>query len=427
MTNVDAVLNNIGDQPRIYSVGQDSKIMYIYIMKVFLFFTFLLFLVFSLFLFLLMIFIFVFIIYSTWDPYDMSPLLTFNDTDSETTCIIYLTGCKLILTGSENGTLKWWNPDSGSYLAMQNHDNTVSSIDFVEQPREDIIASCDYNGVICIWTCAKRRSMTPHLECKIDTTTSNNNHGLDSELLAVKWINSLYNNEETWLVACGGNDKVIRVFDYSNHMMVLDLKGHRDSITVLNFDNNFLFSGSEDGDIIIWNIRFLTETYKLCKYQCHDCSIRCITILDNGFIMSAAFDGKINVWDYDPDRINQRKTNREREEERRRKEEYSDDEDNNLPIIQKEMERVPTEEELLEDENGQIECIYTIKHKYKCWCVICRKEMDKCTVFAGMDEGKIITYTITNDVFEVPEETDDLENTTEDNVSNTEEEKDDTK
>lgn len=256
--------------------------------------------------------------------------------------------------------------------------------------------------------------MTPHLECKIET--NKNSQRQDGELLAVKWINSLYNNEESWLISCAGNDKVIRVYDYSNHTMVLDLKGHRDSITVLNFDNNFLFSGSEDGDIIIWNIRMLTETYKLCKYHCHDASIRCITILDNGFIMSTAFDGKINIWDYDPERINQRKLHREREEERRRREEYDDD-DLNLPIIQKEMERVPTEEELLEEENGQIECIYTITQKYKCWCVICRKETDKCSLFAGMDEGKIITYTVTNDIFEVPEDEEELDYPSEENVA----------
>lgn len=39
LVNVEAVLNNIGDQPRIYSVGQDSKIMY-YIIFFFSFFLF---------------------------------------------------------------------------------------------------------------------------------------------------------------------------------------------------------------------------------------------------------------------------------------------------------------------------------------------------------------------------------------------------
>lgn len=317
----------------------------------------------------------------------MSPLLTFKDNESEMTCLLFLKGCQLLVTGSENGLIKWWNPDSGSFISAGSHSNTVSCMDYVEKERDDVIVSCDYDGVLCIWYCQKKKTMKPRLDATIET-----GHGIDSEILAVKWIKSMYNSEETWLICSGGNDRIIRIWDYTNHIKCLELKSHRDSVTCFNYESNFLFSGSEDGEIIIWNIRILKDSYKVCSFKAHNENVRCIRMLDSGFFMTCSFDHTIRVWDYDPERINQRKIEKEKIKDDS-EDEYTDD----LKKIEKEVK----DNDLLELTDANIENIYTIRHNYKCWCVTDLKEEDKTSLYCGMNDGCIVKYNIENSIFEL--------------------------
>ena len=54
-----------------------------------------------------------------WDPYDMSCIFTLSETRSEISCMIYLEDANVLITGNEDGSVRWWNPASGSTIALR--------------------------------------------------------------------------------------------------------------------------------------------------------------------------------------------------------------------------------------------------------------------------------------------------------------------
>ena len=67
------------------------------------------------------------------------------------------------------------------------------------------------------------------------------------------------------LMALGGFDEVIRLFDVHKKKDLGDLVGdHNGSITALQFfENKYLISGSEDSQIIIWRCKDWSALHKL--------------------------------------------------------------------------------------------------------------------------------------------------------------------
>lgn len=71
--------------------------------------------------------------YRYWDPYDMSSLLNYKDPGTEMTAACYLPQiCKGILNflaylvvGYEDGTIKMWNVEIGTYSIIHLHTNLV--------------------------------------------------------------------------------------------------------------------------------------------------------------------------------------------------------------------------------------------------------------------------------------------------------------
>ena len=70
---------------------------------------------------------------------------------------------------------------------------------------------------------------------------------------------------------------------------------HTDSVTSFALDGYFLFSGSCDHTIVMWNLENYTHVGVL---QGHKAPIQDLMMLKNGFLVSCAFDTKIIIWDY---------------------------------------------------------------------------------------------------------------------------------
>jgi protein MAK11 len=70
-------------------------------------------------------------------------------------------------------------------------------------------------------------------------------------------------NSDKYL-AIGGFDEVIKIFNLKKHVEVGELIDHKGTITCLEFfQNQYLISGSEDGEIFLWRIKDFTLIYKL--------------------------------------------------------------------------------------------------------------------------------------------------------------------
>ncbi|XP_076441416.1 p21-activated protein kinase-interacting protein 1-like [Babylonia areolata] len=56
------------------------------------------------------------------------------------------------------------------------------------------------------------------------------------------------------LLAAGGTDEIIRIFDLKKHRLVGTLTHHSGTVTSLQFCDTHLFSTSEDGTLCLWRV-----------------------------------------------------------------------------------------------------------------------------------------------------------------------------
>jgi WD40 repeat protein len=244
-----------------------------------------------------------------WDPYDMSCIFTLTETRSEISCMIYLKESNVLVTGNEDGSVRWWNPSSGSTIVLREHTNTVSCMLCAPLNRVDYLITAGYDGKVGIWDITKRRSVKPRLEnmfqahhgveCSIGVMAGN---VLDAEILCLAFQGTADDPHKRCFYT-GGNDKIIRIWNVISQTLLCELKGHADSVTCMSLDANFLFSGSDDKSIRMWNVTNPADAYEVTSFvNAHSSPIRDLKILDNlGYLVSCAFDGFLKVWNYEYD------------------------------------------------------------------------------------------------------------------------------
>lgn len=240
-----------------------------------------------------------------WDPYDMGCLFELKERVSEISCMTHLPHCSLLATGHDNGSIRWWNPDSGSTVTLTHHSNTVSCLTLARLKRHDYMLSAGFDGAVGIWDVTKRRSVKPQLEYMFQAHV-----GDDREILCICYADGSsacgdlggggggdkgQDNRQCFVTA--GNDCVVRCWHMGSYTLEAELEGHEDAVTCLALDASFLFSGGEDKTIRIWNIASLGDAYQLCVMKhAHTRCIRDLLLLpDLGHLASCSFDGAIKV------------------------------------------------------------------------------------------------------------------------------------
>lgn len=196
------------------------------------------------------------------------------------------------VTGHDFGKIFFMNLTDNKHVELPSkHKNSISSISIVQNEMRVLMISCDYDGVVSTWS--------------IDSILDNFSYSAvsmvklwkasDKEILASagQWIG------ETPIFATGGNDKMIHLWrevDGGNYTDSI-LQGHNDSITALVFEGYFLFSGSEDLTIRIWDI--MNNVQLLMIQRLHQYAIRSISHIE-GETKFASSDagGEVVVYDY---------------------------------------------------------------------------------------------------------------------------------
>ena len=64
-----------------------------------------------------------------WDPYDMAVLSVLTEQHSEISCLFVSSLCEFLVSGNDDGSIRLWNPDSGSTISLSGHTNTVCCLD----------------------------------------------------------------------------------------------------------------------------------------------------------------------------------------------------------------------------------------------------------------------------------------------------------
>ncbi|OQS05507.1 hypothetical protein THRCLA_20602 [Thraustotheca clavata] len=229
-----------------------------------------------------------------WDPYDVHVLYGFEEKESELSCLAYAPKYNRLLTGSENGNFKQWNVDNGQYSIIPRHKNTISCITVATGDDHEYVITGDYDGVIWIWEMASAAPPTPHFKIQIKERTK------PCEIYCTAFNDGAYLlSPRSEYIAVGDSHGDIMLYGLEDQKLYITLSNHEEAVTCLIFDGCFLFSGSEDCTIKIWNAINPHSTYEVGFIKAHNLPIRDLLIMPvTGYVVTCAYDGRIRVWNY---------------------------------------------------------------------------------------------------------------------------------
>jgi len=139
-----------------------------------------------------------------------------------------------------------------------------------------------------------------------DKTIKKWNDGAGKKLFCYKTDQSLscIKKIDESLIAVGGTDKSVYIFDFSKDVMneeeyaqvqKVRMEEHTEPITCLELTKDkTLISGSSDKTICLWDL----NKYKLIKkLEGHTDGVQCLKILKYVNLASGSFDDTIKIWD----------------------------------------------------------------------------------------------------------------------------------
>ena len=192
---------------------------------------------------------------------------------SELSCMTFLQNCCLVATGHEDGAIRLWNMEINSSVLLkcnesQRHKNTISCIHSTIWKDSEFLLCGSYDGKISVWEISEKKAtgggnqssstIYPQLRHLIDNTKvpKENSQMFDGDEVLVLNVYITNDGQEGYILV-GGNNVKIQIYSIRTgllHQEVNQMVGHTDSVTCMVLEGNLLFTGSDDGTIMQWNM-----------------------------------------------------------------------------------------------------------------------------------------------------------------------------
>lgn len=192
-------------------------------------------------------------------------------------CASSKSGCKII-SGSWDHTVRIWDAQSTNCLWTLQHDSVVMHVSYCEETSL-IAVACD-NKVTKVWDIRNFENVMNLTGHKNSVTCCSQND---------------------YTLATGSLDKSIRINDLRNGNTLLNLDGHASAVSSvdLSSDGFKLCSASWDKTVRVWDIH--SGTYRThgayVMYEHEGCVSTCKFVADNQKIVSAGYDKIVIIWD----------------------------------------------------------------------------------------------------------------------------------
>jgi WD40 repeat protein len=195
-------------------------------------------------------------------------------------CLDWSPNTREIVSGSEDDTIRRWNPNTGRQIAPPIYETGHGYVYAIKySPRGDKFASCGHDGVIRVWS----KDGKLLIEIK----------GHDNSVLSLCW------SKDGAYIFSGSADMTIRKWQSIDGKELVVLRGHTSSISsvCLSPDERHLVSASEDCSVRIWG---LETNQQVGNPLLHDDELLALAIPSDGqYIASAGLDKKIYVWSFE--------------------------------------------------------------------------------------------------------------------------------
>ncbi|CAD7702679.1 unnamed protein product [Ostreobium quekettii] len=201
--------------------------------------------------------------------------------------------------------------DTNTSVDLLQHSNSIMALHMAQVGKQDeLLLSSGYDGLLCVWDVRTLRGTRPHLfgRFKTDGAAHINRSGLGPprcEILCLEY------DRVKRVIFTGGNDCTVKVWSFNTYDLLGRHSGHHEPVTCLALDGNFLFSGSEDTSVRIWDAVPAPPhgtSYAACPFSggthlkslcCHTGTVTGLAVSQlSGHLLSCASDGLVLFWDY---------------------------------------------------------------------------------------------------------------------------------
>lgn len=236
-------------------------------------------------------------------------------------------GKQLLTSGEQNGLYLWSLPDKGEPTPQQltGHSTEVASLDFLTDGRY-AVSGCK-EGRLLLWDIPRRRAIllfSDHLGGLTDVdiaadgltvVTASQDKSVRlwrlPDFVSPAKVGQLYGfvpparreiravamSADGSLVASGGDEWVVRVWDRATGQWLRDCKGHRGSINAVDFAGGgyWLLSASEDKTLRLWNA---VSGAAAAQYTGHTGAVLAAAFSPDGkLLLSGSEDKTARLWD----------------------------------------------------------------------------------------------------------------------------------
>ncbi|MEA5598411.1 NB-ARC domain-containing protein [Rivularia sp. UHCC 0363] len=191
---------------------------------------------------------------------------------------------KLLASGSDDKTIKLWNIDTGDCITTLQGDIKIKSVSL--SPDGKTLVSVGEGNNIELWNIHKRKP--------IKTLVSHTNRIWTASFSPVS---ATFPSESRYILATGGWDYLIKLWDVDNNDCIKKISGHADCIISLAWspDGKILASGSLDNSIRLWDMSNFTCLKVL---EGHTSGIWSVNFSPDGCLLaSASEDQTVRLWD----------------------------------------------------------------------------------------------------------------------------------
>ncbi|KAF5347993.1 hypothetical protein D9757_014686 [Collybiopsis confluens] len=203
-------------------------------------------------------------------------------TESEIDSVSFSPDGQYIVCGSNDGTVKIWNVQTGHLVGKpyQGHASSASSVAF--SPDGQYVISGSYDSTLKMWNAQTGQP--------IQMPFSGHSNSITSVVFSP-------NGQQ---VASGSDDTTVRIWDvYTGKEVCHPLQGHTDSITMVAVspDGQYVASGSDDTTVRVWSIKTAQLGQARGLFQGHMNSIISVAFsLDSQQVVSSADDMIVKGW-----------------------------------------------------------------------------------------------------------------------------------